>query len=227
MSPGPREPARASVTGERVDVDATAVRWWARGLIFENCNCQLVCPGHVHFDQVCTHDRCKGYWALRIDEGEFDGVRLDGVKAVIVYDCPPHMIDGGWIEGLIVDDAATAAQRSALEAILTGRAGGPWAVLARFVGEWLPLRALPIDIVDEPATKRVGIAGLLESTVARLRGRDRSAPVTFENMFNQIHAPSQELAMGDTKYDDGRVVVDNRRSHGLWSRFDWAVGDRA
>ena len=40
-----------------------AETWWARGLIFENCSCTLVCPGHVHFSQPCTHERCVGYWA--------------------------------------------------------------------------------------------------------------------------------------------------------------------
>ena len=43
----------------------TPAGWWARGLIFENCACTLVCPGHMHFSQLCTHERCKGYWAFR------------------------------------------------------------------------------------------------------------------------------------------------------------------
>jgi len=35
--------------------------WFARGLLFENCSCQIVCPGHVHFDQLCTHERCEAW----------------------------------------------------------------------------------------------------------------------------------------------------------------------
>jgi len=34
------------------------VGWHARGLLFENCSCQLVCPGHMHFSQPCTQERC-------------------------------------------------------------------------------------------------------------------------------------------------------------------------
>ncbi|HWP37214.1 MAG TPA: DUF1326 domain-containing protein [Gemmatimonadales bacterium] len=197
--------------------------WWARGLLFENCNCQLVCPGHVHFDQRCTHERCKGYWAIRFDAGEFRGTNLAGVRAVVAYDCPPHMIDGGWTEGLIVDSGASDTQRAAVEAILTGTAGGPWEKLAAFVGRWLPTRFAPIQIEDSPGRKRLEIAGLLASTLEAIRGRDRSQPVTFENMFNQIHAPSQVIARGSTRYDDGTIVVVTDKSHGLWSRFDWAV----
>jgi hypothetical protein len=200
------------------------VAWWARGLLFENCNCQLVCPGHVHFDQLCTHDRCRGYWAIRFDEGAFGSTPLAGLEAVIVYDSPRHMIDGGWTEGLIVDEAASADQRDAVSAILTGRAGGPWAVLARFVGTWLDTRYLPIVIADEGATKRASIAGLLDATIAWIRGRDRAKPVTFENIFNQIHSPSQVLARGTTTYDDGSIVVSNAGTHALHSTFHWRVG---
>ena len=55
--------------------------WFARGLLFENCSCQIVCPGHVHFDQLCTHERCEAWWAIRIDEGELGpAILLAGVK---------------------------------------------------------------------------------------------------------------------------------------------------
>jgi hypothetical protein len=197
--------------------------WSARGLLFENCGCTLVCPGHVHFSQNCTHRRCLGYWALRFDEGSLGGVALAGTKALIVFDSPQRMIDGQWIEVLIIDEAATPEQREAVDVILRGRVGGPWAKLAGFVGEWLPTRYLPIDMIDEGATKRAAIPQLFRTVVNQIRGRDRSAPVTFQNIFNQIHPPVQVLALGDTEYDDGRIVIRNSGTHGLWSRFDWVV----
>jgi len=196
-------------------------KWWARGLLFENCSCQSVCPGHVHFDQRCTEQRCVGYWAMRFDAGAFEDVALAGIAAVIAYDAPQHMIEGGWTEVLIVDERASSAQRAGVESILTGRAGGPWRVLDRFVGKRLPTRYLPIRIEDGGTKKRVTVAGLLESTVEAIRGRDRSKPVTLENMFNQIHAPSQVVAKGVTRYDDGEIVVSTAGTHGLYSSFDW------
>ncbi len=200
------------------------VAWWARGLLLENCNCQLVCPGHVHFEQSCTHERCVGYWTLRFDEGEFDGVGLGGGKAVIAYDAPQHMIEGNWTESLIIDESASAAQRRAIEAILTGRAGGPWAVLARFVGRRLETRYLPVRIIEQGSEMRVEVEGLLQSTIEEIRGRDRAQPVRFENIFNQIHAPSQVIARGTTGYDDGEIVVNTAGSHALYSSFQWRVG---
>ena len=228
--------------------------WWARGLLFESCNCQVVCPGHVHFSQNCTHERCVGYWALRFDEGRYGGTRLDGTRAVVAFECPQLMIAGDWTEVLLIDDKASPDQRAALEAILRGEAGGPWEVLARFVSEWLPTRFVPIEIEDEGKVKRVrvgrtgnaadprghsdargaaspkpasptdGSETLLDGSVEDIRGWDRDLPVTFRNMFNQIHAPTQTIARGETRGDIGGIRLRNEGTHGLHSRFEWRVG---
>lgn len=199
----------------------TEESWFASGLLFENCSCQTICPGHVHFDQLCTHERCVGYWALKFADGRFDGVSLAGRRALIAYDAPQHMIDGDWTQTLILDEDTTAEQRRALEAIFEGRSGGPWSKLAPFVGRRVPTRLCPIEIVDEEREKRVRIPGILESTVAALRGRDRGQTVRLENMYNQIHADTQVVALGNTSYDDGAIVVHTTRTHGLWSSFRW------
>ena len=201
--------------------------WWARGLIFENCACTLVCPGHMHFSQRCTHERCKGFWAFRFDDGAFGGVGLKGTRAVVVFDTPQRMIDGGWTQALVIDEAESPDQRAALERILTGQAGGPWQKLASFVGQQLPTEFRPIAIVDEGPTKRVSITERLRGVVSQIRGRDRSKPVLFDNIFNQIHAPRQVLALGETEYDDGTIVINNIGSHGLFSNFEWIVAAEA
>jgi len=201
----------------------TSTSWFARGLIFENCSCTLVCPGHMHFSQLCTHERCKGYWAMRIDEGELGGVALGGTRALVAFDTPQRMIDGGWTQTIIIDQSASPDQRRALETLLTGGAGGPWAKLAAFVATRQPTEFRPIEFVDEGSTKRATIADRLKSVVSQIRGRDRSRPVLFENIFNQIHAPAQIIALGDSEYDDGVVRFSNTQTHGLFSNFEWSA----
>lgn len=198
-----------------------AETWRAEGLLFENCNCTAVCPGHVHFSQPCTHEVCHGFWAIRIREGVVGDVRLDGVDAVVVYESPQVMIDGGWRQVILISDRAGDEQRQALESVLDGSLGGPWEVLARFVGERLPTRVVPIHIEDGASVKKVGIPGLLDAAIEAIRGRDRDRPVVFENIYNQIHAPHQVIARGSTRYDDGEVSIRTEGTHGLWSRFDW------
>lgn len=84
----------------------SGTKWRAKGLLFENCNCQLVCPAHISFKQLCTHERCIGHWSVHIEEGRFGDVVLDGLNAVIFYESPRHMISGEWTELFYVDSAA-------------------------------------------------------------------------------------------------------------------------
>ena len=197
--------------------------WYARGLIFENCSCALVCPGHMHFSQNCTYERCKGYWAVRIDEGMFGDVSLADMRVLVAFDSPQRMIDGGWLQTLIIDESASEAQRRALESIFMGHAGGPWAKLASFVATRRPTEFRAIVFEDDGPVKRASIVERLKSVVTQIRGRDQSRPVLFENIFNQIHAPTQVVALGDSEYDDGMVRFKTTGSHGLFSHFDWRV----
>ena len=178
----------------------------------------------MHFSQNCTYERCKGYWAVRIDAGTFGGIPLAGTRVVLAFDTPQRMIDGGWVQTIIIDEAASPEQREALEALFTGRAGGPWEKLASFVATRQPTEFRPIEFVDEGQTKRASIVDRLKTVVTQIRGRDRSKPVLFENIFNQIHAPKQVIALGDSEYDDGVVRFRNAGSHGLFSMFEWTVG---
>lgn len=200
-----------------------ATAWHARGLLFENCTCQLVCPGHMHFSQACTHERCLGYWAIRIDEGRCEGVDLAGLRAFVAFDAPQRMMDGGWTEVIVIDESASAGQRAVLDRILRGDLGGPWAVLGRFVATRLETRYLPIAFEHEATTHRASIPGLATSTVSNIRGRDRATPVTFENIFNQIHGASQVIAIGSSDYDDGVIRFHTEKTHGLHSQFEWTV----
>jgi hypothetical protein len=179
----------------------------------------------MHFSQKCTHERCKGYWAVRIDHGAFGDVSLSGTRALIAFDTPQRMIDGGWLQTIIIDDGASDTQRRALETILMGRAGGPWEKLAAFVGTRQPTEFRPIAFEDDGPVKRASIVDRLKSVVTQIRGRDKSRPVLFENIFNQIHAPTQVIALGESEYDDGVVTFRTSGSHGLFSQFEWRVND--
>ena len=82
---------------------------------------------------------------------------------------------------------------------------------------------MPIVIDESDKTKSVSVENILASTITELKGRDRSRPVTFNNMYNQIHPPEQALATGTSKYDDGTIRFDNENTHGLHSHFVWNV----
>ena len=100
--------------------------WWAKGLLFENCSCHLLCPAHVSFKQRCDGNGCVGHWAVHIAEGRFDGLPVDGLNAAVLFESPVVMFEGNWRQRLYIDERANAPQRDALESIFSGTVGGPW-----------------------------------------------------------------------------------------------------
>ena len=185
--------------------------WWAEGLLFENCNCTAVCPGHIHFSQKCTHEVCRGFWAVRFEGGRVGGADLAGIDAVVVYESPRVMVDGGWRQRIIVSDGADPGQRRAVEEMITGVLGGPWEVLARFVADPLPTRTAPIRISDAPERKAVTVGGLLEGAIEAIRGRNREEPVTFGNIYNKIHDSTQVIRAGARHaMTTGEIVIGQR-----------------
>jgi hypothetical protein len=142
---------------------------------------------------------------------------------VIAFDTPQRMIDGGWLQTIIIDEHASAVQRQALETILTGRAGGPWEKLAAFVTTRQPTEFRTITLEDAGPVKRASIVDRLKTVVTQIRGRDKTKPVLFENIFNQIHAPTQVVALGESEYDDGVVRFHTTGTHSTYSYFEWRV----
>jgi len=195
--------------------------WRATGLLFENCNCQLLCPAHVSFKQACTHERCQGHWAMHIEEGHFGEVDLADTSVVVVYDTPQLLFEGGWTEACYIDERAAEPQRAALDDIVSGRVGGPWAILGRFVETRLETRFVPMRFEDDGGEIRLSVPDMLESTITAIRGADGKSEARLENLHNVIHGPTHILARGDTRCTDRVFDFENVRSHGLYSRFTW------
>ena len=125
----------------------TTLEWWAEGDLFEGCNCNVVCPCHADFRQNSTHDTCDNLWGIHIDAGAYGGLDLSGLNALVVAASPgPSMFAGNWTALVFVDERAAPEQYTALEEILSGRAGGPWERMARFYADGsaavLPARRL-------------------------------------------------------------------------------------
>jgi len=196
-------------------------KWYAKGLLFENCNCQLICPAHVSFKQKCTNERCTGYWAIRFNEGHYWDIPLTGLCVVVLYDAPQRMYEGDWTEALYLDESADAFQREALETILKGRAGGPWEILARFVGTWLETRTAAFHFKDEGHKKSLTVNGLIETTIEGLRGSNSNAWATLENLHNTIHGPTHTLARGFSRCIDRGYSLATEGTHALYSNFSW------
>jgi hypothetical protein len=114
--------------------------WRVEGQYMETCNCTYLCPC-ISSNLVAqpTEGDCKVAVAMRIDKGEKDGVKLDGLSFIVLMHSPKAMAEGNITVGLIIDERATDKQAEAISAIATGAAGGPMAP-GRSSGVWLAWR---------------------------------------------------------------------------------------
>ncbi|NJD91418.1 MAG: DUF1326 domain-containing protein [Geobacter sp.] len=199
----------------------TPMIWSGQGLLFENCNCQIICPAHLSFKQNCTLERCLGYWAIRFEDGFYGDTPLAGQMALILWDSPQRMFDGGWTEKICLSVDADAAQREALETIFTGRAGGPWAILAKFVATWLETETVVFNFEDDGRTKNLSVDGLFTTKIETLRGPTPDADPALVNLYNTIHGPTHVLARGSSRCNDSSFSLATAGTHALYSQFSW------
>ena len=94
-------------------------------------------------------------------------------------------------------------------------------VLARFVGKRLDSRVLPIHLEDSGRKKRMWAEGLFDTSIEAIRGKDKTQEAVLANVFNQIHAPTQVLALGKTRCTDRRLPFTTEDTHALYSEFSW------
>ena len=74
---------------------------------------------------------CEGMGAWRIERGDYDGVKLDGLGLGFAAKWPGAIHEGNGTVCLIIDEKASAEQREAMIAIGSGQAGGlPFEILA-------------------------------------------------------------------------------------------------
>jgi hypothetical protein len=98
--------------------------WYANGQYMETCNCTLLCPCITsNMMAMPTEGDCKAAVAMRIDKGEKDGVRLDGLSFIVILHSPGAMADGNITVGLIDERAPTSAE---VISHRTGAAGARW-----------------------------------------------------------------------------------------------------
>jgi hypothetical protein len=135
--------------------------WHVDGEYMETCNCAFLCPCITsNLTARPTEGDCKAAVAMRIDKGEKDGVKLDGLSFIVLMHSPGAMGDGNITVGLIVDDRASDPQAEAIAAIATGSAGGPMAALGPLVGRVAGIERRPIQF-DVDGLKRTVRAGEL------------------------------------------------------------------
>jgi len=173
--------------------------WHIQGTYMETCSCEYLCPCiFTNMEGKPSEGRCDVAFCFMIDEGEIDGVKLDGVKAVVLMSSPTVMIEGGMTGGLIVDDSASDEQVQAIATIMSGQVGGPMGAMAPLVEEIKGIERRPIEFSKDGMSYSLKAGELMEH---RLEGVP--SPVVEKEPIkikNTIHPANHELALARATY---------------------------
>lgn len=140
--------------------------WRIEGQYMETCNCSFLCPCITsNLTAAPTEGDCKAAIAMRIDKGQKDGVRLDGLSFIVLLHSPKAMIEGNIAVGLIIDERANEKQVEAVTAIATGAAGGPMAALGPLVGRMAGVEKRPIRFEQNGMKFAVTAGDLIDQAI--------------------------------------------------------------
>ena len=197
--------------------------WHMTGRLIEACSCKALCPcvlGPAEPDQGW----CSGALTFVIDQGESDGVNLAGRKVVWLIDLPKDFVSGNGTGRIYIDDTADARQSGELEAIFTGKKGGPGGVLWSLVASWLPTETatITIDGGDNPSIT-VGRVGHVKLQRINDAG-GRATKLLNAPVLGLIQVETADLARSDgSRFADPNMRRWEGGGHGSVSPFSWRV----
>jgi hypothetical protein len=100
--------------------------WTIEGTLMIACNCDYGCPCNVNGRP--TTGKCEGGWTWHVDSGRYGTTALDDLNFSIFADWPGAIHEGGGRAVSYIDARADEGQQQAIEALVRGEAGGPWAI---------------------------------------------------------------------------------------------------
>ena len=198
-------------------------RWHLKGDYFENCNCEVLCPCIIGGGPaVPTEGHCDVGFAFHVEEGDLNGVSLNGLSFVVIAYTPGIMSEGNWSTAVYIDRMADEQQREALGRILSGGLGGPAERWMRLTGNFLGIKYVPIAYVAQGRARSVSIPEIMDFNVEGIMaGRRAKEPMRLVNTGHPVNA-DLALAKGTrSTYTDHGMSWDNTGKNGHYSAFEW------
>lgn len=154
--------------------------WRMSGTYVAACNCNLICPCPTDGPPTSDDGQCRGVAIFHIADGNLDDTDLSGATLSLVNLFPSNLTSGSWKLGVVVDESASDDQASAIERIIKGDEGGPFADFAALTDEWLGMERGSVHFSD--GDRPSGSVGGTDFTFDPLPGPEGSdAQTTVKN----------------------------------------------
>lgn len=186
--------------------------WKMKGPWLKNCSCDFGCP--CDFNARPTKTVCEGMLAMKIEEGFFKDVKLDGLVWAGTYLWPGPLHEGNGTFLPVVDEKATDEQRNAILTILSGKEqveGTFFHIVSMIISKVIEPKFLAIefDFDLEKRTARVAVPGVLETVSNPIKnpvtGADHRIqtimPEGFEYHLAEMACADVNKGLGEIQYD--------------------------
>jgi hypothetical protein len=208
-------------------IEEETMAWSLKGQLYESCSCNMFCPCWFGVQDLMIMDQgwCDGVIGVHIDEGESDGVSLDGRDVILAVHFPgPTMFDGQATARVFIDEGADGDQQQALEKIFHGEIGGPMEIVGGLVSTWLPTNTIGIEVADEGDSVTMSADGQGELRTTLLRDPDGNTfSLTGGGFVAGFGMKAAELAPSATKWSDSEMPQTIETKSGARGEIAWAA----
>lgn len=200
-------------------------QWEIRVTQFANCNCAFGCP--CQFGAPTTNGFCQAVVSNIIEEGNFNGVSLNGLGFLIVIQWPGEIAEGNGRQQVIIDERADNQQREAIRKIALGEAALPGSnifyIYNSTMSEVLDTLFAPLDISIDVAARKAHAKcqGVVNSS-----GSPMINPFSGEESRAAIHLPGgleytyAEMGVGNSSLT-GEIAFELNDSYGQFAHIHW------
>ena len=148
------------------------------GNYLADCSCDQVCPCPVDGRPNAPDGQCWGAAVFHIEQGSLGDVDLSGVDFGLVNNFPSNLSAGNWTMGVIVDESISEEQAGAVERILSGQEGGPFAEFAPLIGKFTGVSRAKVSF-SNGGSPSASIGGVGDFAITPHAGP--GGPVTVKN----------------------------------------------
>lgn len=167
--------ASSPSSGAQGAPDSAVPQWHLRGHVILACNCDYGCP--CNFNGLPTTGKCEGNWNWHIEEGTFGDVSLAGLTFGVAVNWPGAIHEGNGEALVVLDERADARQRSAMMALISGQAGGPWKIIGTTITKVHGPEYAPFEVSVSDFTSRVKAGDYITLEMEPVRNKVTGAEV--------------------------------------------------
>ena len=196
--------------------------WQLSGRSIELCNCNMLCPCWLGPEGQPDRGWCGGAFAFDIQRGTSDGVDLSATKVALSFEWPGNFFGGNGTARCYIGDDAKPEQRRELEAIFTGKKGGPLEPLwAAVVSKWLPTEATRIEMAWGDSTS-LSVGDVAQAKLTPLKdAAGRTTRMDGAAAQAALQVPSLDLASSKGSRWSDPQMREWRGDSGTLHQFNW------